>query len=127
MIIADTNIIIDFWNEPTKQIEDIFLNEDIVLCGVVKTELLRGAKTENDFIEMNQILSEFPCFEFCEEDWIEVAKLCYKLKIKGIQVPLADSIIAHLAIKNEAQVWTNDNHFLLMKNVLNKLRLFKIK
>lgn len=126
MIIADTNVIIDFWNAPTKQAEDIFLTKDIALCGVVKTELLRGANSEKDFETMSNVLSKFPCLEFSENDWIETARLCYKLKTKGIQVPLADSIIACLAIKNNAQVWTNDNHFALMKNILSELQLFII-
>jgi hypothetical protein len=36
MVLADTNIFIDFWNNPTKELVECFENEDIVICGVIE-------------------------------------------------------------------------------------------
>ena len=52
MILVDTNIIIDFWNNPTAASAKIFSENDIALCGVIKTELLRGSKSANDFAQI---------------------------------------------------------------------------
>ncbi len=35
MIIADTNIIIDFWNNPTEKARHIFASNDIATCGSI--------------------------------------------------------------------------------------------
>ena len=43
MILVDTNIIIDFWDKPTDETRKIFEDNDVAICGVIKTELLRGS------------------------------------------------------------------------------------
>ena len=45
MVIADTNIIICFWRRPDEQTLRIFQTEEIGICGVIKAELLHGAKS----------------------------------------------------------------------------------
>ena len=47
-ILADSNVFIDFWRKPTQQIIDTFASEDIVICGVIKSELMHGAKSEKE-------------------------------------------------------------------------------
>ena len=44
-IIPDTNIFIDFWKRPTESIKKIFDEEDVIICGPVRAELLQGALT----------------------------------------------------------------------------------
>jgi predicted nucleic acid-binding protein len=39
-------------------------------------------------------------------------------------VPFQDGIIAYLAIKNDCQIWTLDNHFKLIKTVVPSLKLY---
>ena len=50
MILADTNIIIDFWDKPTEDAKKIFEENEIATCGVIKTELLRGSNSDKQFI-----------------------------------------------------------------------------
>ena len=38
-ILADSNMFIDFWRNPTQSVVDIFTNEDIVICGVIRCEI----------------------------------------------------------------------------------------
>lgn len=51
MILADTNIIIDFWDKPTEAAKKIFEENEIATCGVIKTELLRGNNSDNQFLQ----------------------------------------------------------------------------
>ncbi|MCR4656534.1 MAG: type II toxin-antitoxin system VapC family toxin [Lachnospiraceae bacterium] len=46
MILADTNFFIDFWNNPTDELIECFEREDIVICGVIRSELLHGAVSD---------------------------------------------------------------------------------
>ena len=59
MILVDTNIIIDFWNKPTAAARKIFSENDTAICGVIKTELLRGSKSANDFAQIQTTLADF--------------------------------------------------------------------
>ena len=80
MILVDTNIIIDFWNNPTAASVKIFSENDIALCGVIKTELLRESKSTNDFAQIQTPLTDFYYLNFVENDWVSLAKQFIALK-----------------------------------------------
>mgnify|MGYP002621752204 FL=1 len=125
MILADTNVIIDFWDNPNDEYATIFEDNEIATCGVIKTELLRGSNSEKQFSQIEEALNDFTYFSFSEKDWISLSKLFITLKKNGLAVPFQDAMIAYLAIKHDCEVWTNDKHFKLMQVVLPSLRLFR--
>jgi len=124
MILVDTNIIIDFWNKPTVTAEKIFSQNDVAICGVIKTELLRGSKSAHEFAQIQMSLADFYYLSFAENDWITLAKQFITLKKHGLVVPFQDAMIAFLAIKYGCEVWTNDKHFKLMQAAIPELKLF---
>ena len=126
MILVDTNVIIDFWDKPTKEAKNAFEGNEIAICGVIKTELLRGSNSEKQFSQMEEALNDFTYLSFSEKDWISLAKQFITLKTNGLVVPFQDALIAYLAIKNNCEVWTNDKHFKLMQVVLPELKLFNL-
>ena len=126
MILVDTNIIIDFWNMPTEAAKKVFEENDIAICGVIKTERLRGSNSEKQFTQMEKALNDFAHLSFYETDWLLLAKLFITLKQNGLIVPFQDAMIAYLAIKNNCEVWTNDKHFKLIQAILPKLKLFTL-
>ena len=125
MILADTNVIIDFWDNPNDEYARIFEDNEIATCGVIKTELLRGSNSEKQFSQIEEALNDFTYFSFSEKDWISLSKLFITLKKNGLAVPFQDAMIAYLAIKHDCELWTNDKHFKLMQVVLPSLRLFR--
>ena len=125
MILADTNVIIDFWDNPNDEYARIFEDNEIATCGVIKTELLRGSNSEKQVSQIEEALNDFTYFSFSEKDWISLSKLFITLKKNGLAVPFQDAMIAYLAIKHDCEVWTNDKHFKLMQVVLPSLRLFR--
>ena len=125
MILADTNVIIDFWDNPNDEYARIFEDNEIATCGVIKTELLRGSNSEKQFSQIEEALNDFTYFSFSEKDWISLSKLFITLKKNALAVPFQDAMIAYLAIKHDCEVWTNDKHFKLMQVVLPSLRLFR--
>ena len=125
MILADTNVIIDFWDNPNDEYARIFEDNEIATCGVIKTELLRGSNSEKQFSQIEEALNDFTYFSFSEKDWISLSKLFITLKKNGLAVPFQDAMIAYLAIKHDCEVWTNDKHFKLMQVVLHSLRLIR--
>ena len=124
MILVDTNILIDFWKNPTSEKQLIFEQEEIATCGVIFTEILRGSKNPKESEKLKTALECFEYLAFEKQDWLEVSSLFAKLKKSGLTIPFQDGIIAYLAIKNDCQLWTLDNHFKLIKTVIPVLKLF---
>lgn len=125
MILADTNIFIDFWNNPTEDLKNVFINEDIAVCGVVRAELLHGAVSAKDFANITTMLEAFDEFNLAISDWQILGDNLYNLRKKGISIPFSDAIIATTAIKYGIPVWTGDKHFLLIQSALTGLNIYQ--
>ena len=123
MVLADTNVFIDFWNNPTEELTKRFEQEEIVICGVVRAELLHGAVSDKDFAEITVMLEAFDEMSFDNDDWQALGNNLYKLRKSGLTVPFSDAVIATLAIKYSIPIWTGDKHFALIQNVLTDLQI----
>lgn len=87
MILADTNVIIDFWDNPNDEYARIFEDNEIATCGVIKTELLRGSNSEKQFSQIEEALNDFTYLPFSEKDWISLSRQFITLKQNGLAVP----------------------------------------
>ena len=123
-IIADSNIFIDFWKKPDQQLIDTFSSEDVVICGVIRAELMHGAKSETDLARISNLLDGFEILAFEETDWNSLGNTLYALRTHGLTAPFQDAIIALLAVKNNIPVWTRDAHFSHIQKVLTNLKLY---
>lgn len=123
-ILADTNVMIDYMKRPTDKMIEVFQNEDIVISGVVVSELLHGALSEKELNSLEEDLSVYECLNIREKDWNEFGRFLYSLRKSGLTVPYPDAIIAFIAIKNDASVWTNDKHFKLIQAAVDELKLY---
>lgn len=123
-ILADTNIIIDFIRTGDSAIQNVFQTEEIILCGIVKAELLHGAVSKKDAEHLEKILNVFSSVDMEPEDWNPVGKRLYQLRVNGISLPFQDVLISHLAIKNDLPVWTGDKHFEKIKEIFPELKLW---
>ncbi|HON78717.1 MAG TPA: PIN domain-containing protein [Spirochaetota bacterium] len=126
LILVDSNIIIDFWKKPTASSRKIFEDENIAVCGIIQAELIHGAKTDNELSRIVKALDELIFFDIDREDWIVIGKFLNKLRKKGITVPFQDAIIAYIAVKYDAYLWSNDQHFKIIQTNVKQLRLFQL-
>ena len=125
MILADSCVIIDYLRNPTPEAKKIFSQKEIAVCGVVKAEILRGAASSSQLSKLEKALECFENIPFVEEYWADLAQMLNNLKILGVAVPFQDAMIALLAIKSGALLWTADKHFQLIKSVYPGLSFFK--
>ena len=125
-VLPDTNVFIKYWEErdgSAEELEKMFSEEEIVVCGVVRAELLHGAVSDKHLKSMSAMLDAFEEADLEKADWQFLGENMYRLRTHGVTVPLADVIIATVAIKNRITVWTHDNHFKLMQDVLQDLQI----
>jgi len=110
MILVDSNVIINFWKKPDPKLREIFLTEEVAVCGVTYSEQLYGAKNEKDIETIIDALSDF-CYVEIGDIWEELGKILFRLKKKRITVPFQDALLCSVALKYNLPIWTDDKHF----------------
>lgn len=114
-IIVDTSAWIDYFNKPNskigKAVENIIKQEKIFIAGVILTELLQGAKVQQEFDDLLDSMLAIPVLETDLNTWIETGRLAFTLRRQGITIPTTDLIIATLARRENCALLTLDHHF----------------
>lgn len=125
MMLADTNIIIDYIKKSDSSLDIIFEDYTIALCGIVVAELLHGVKSMAERDILLDALRDFESIPLEELIWQKVGNNLNALRKKGITVPFQDVVIATLCIHNNLQLLTKDRHFEQVRTVLTELKIFK--
>ncbi len=119
-ILVDSHVFIDLMrkgSDPTRVILSRYESTDLVTCGVVKAEVLRGIKGTK---ARNSLESFFKIMRFSDlgaEAWDDVWELAWQLDRKGWVIPLTDIAIASCALRSGAWVMTSDAHFYKIPNL----------
>jgi len=92
-------------------VKELILQNRVLLPGIIKAELLRGAKTKKEFNRLADLLKALTYLPVPETIWDKLAEFSFQLFRKGITVPLADTYIALLCIENKALILHQDKHF----------------
>jgi predicted nucleic acid-binding protein len=115
LVLIDTGIWSAFFSKPAspeKRALDALLDEDrVALTGPVLAEVLRGFRRTDqaDWVASRLRLAHY--LEPAWEDWRNAAALGREIAAKGYDVPLTDLVIAALARRVQAFVFTSDPHF----------------
>jgi predicted nucleic acid-binding protein len=114
-VLIDTGVWSAFFSKPgsrEKRSVDALLDEDrVALTGPVLAEVLRGFRRTE---QANWVASRLRLAHYLEpswEDWRSAAALGRELAASGHDVPLTDLVIAALARRVEASVFSIDPHF----------------
>ena len=114
-IIVDTSAWIDYFNKPNskigKAVEKIIKQEKAFITGVILTELLQGARVQEELDALLDSMLAIPVLETRLNTWIEAGRLAYTLCRQGITIPTTDLIIACQALKENCVIFTLDHHF----------------
>ncbi|EKD50374.1 MAG: hypothetical protein ACD_62C00560G0006 [uncultured bacterium] len=87
----------------------------VCLVDVIVAEVLRGVKTNKDFVTLKDA---FSCYTQLSVAWDDVAELAFKLARHGQQPPLLDVYIACATLQNHKIIVTQDKHFSKIANVV---------
>ena len=114
-VLVDTGIWSAFFSKsasPEKRELDVLLDEDrVVLTGPILAEVLRGFRRTDqaDWVASRLRLAHY--IEPIWEDWRGAAALGRELAAKGHELPLTDLVVAALARRVQAFVFSSDPHF----------------
>ncbi|MBQ7158273.1 MAG: PIN domain-containing protein [Treponema sp.] len=125
MILIDTNVMIDYFHSRESELAAKIDSLPIALCGVVRTEIIHGARSDE---EIDNYLKAFKTFDNLandDYDWEGTGFVLQTLRSNGIQIPLADALIAFTAMKYDIPLWTRDNHFKFVQGYYPELKLYE--
>jgi predicted nucleic acid-binding protein len=84
---------------------------ELVSCGIVRCEVLRGTVKPKAQAELNALFDVIPEIPTTAKIWQQAAEIAWELDRKGSVLPLPDIIIAACALSEDATVITTDTHF----------------
>ena len=125
MIIVDTSVLVDYLRSPTDRVLGLLEMNAAAICGVTRAEVLAGARNSAHLDRIAHSLDALGQVAIGEEIWDLLGKNLSLLRAAGVTVPLADALIATLAVASGLELWTRDAHFARMQGVLTNLRLFQ--
>ena len=125
MILLDTTVVIDYTRGRDAKLVSRLPKLPVVVCGVVRAELLCGARDANHRASLQTLLATFHQLLMPDDLWDTVGDNLATLRRKGITVPLPDAAIATLGIENDMEVSARDPHFPMMQQHLPRLKLFQ--
>ena len=113
-ILVDSNVFIDLMRkglDPTKVLLNRYDSSDLVTCGIVKSEVLRGIKGMKARDRLETFFKVMRFSDLGSTAWDEIWNLAWQLDRKGHVLPLTDIAIANCALRAGAWVMTSDAHF----------------
>lgn len=116
--LADSSVWVD-WLKGTDSPESVWLRNaivedfDVVVPGIVVTEVLRGVPGEREARRLEYLFGQFePAPALDERDYREAARLYRHCRAKGVTIPsTTDCLIAQLAVRHRLTMVTRDRDF----------------
>jgi predicted nucleic acid-binding protein len=125
MILVDTSVLIEFLRTKDRRLAQHFQTLAVASCGVIRAEILAGARSAADRHRLTVFLSPFHQIATPESIWETVGDNLAILAAQGLTVPLTDMLIATVAVNNNLELWQRDRHFSDIQRILPTLRLFQ--
>ena len=107
------------------RLSGFFATLPIGVCGVVRAEVLHGARSPSNRAALLALLNQFaqvPTPEIC---WDAVGDNLAILRLHGVTLPFLDVVLATVAIVGGHELWTHDAHFTLIQTWLPALALYQ--
>ena len=115
MVIIDTSIWVTAYKVKTSkeksEIARLVIANEAAIVGMVFAEVLRGARSDQEFEELTEELLGTEFLETAFEDWERAARILLDLQRSGEVIPLQDALIAAHALNGNHSVYSTDNHF----------------
>ena len=102
--------------------DDRLVAHDVLMCGPVAAESLTGLERAERMQFWEQDLSSMAWADIARSDWFVAGDVRAELRARGVQVSLADVLIASAAL-DRATFWTRDRGFDEIAKVLDGLDL----
>lgn len=127
MVLVDTSVWIDFFQNPTSPVtqalEELIKDQNrAAVCGIVLQEVLQGIRDDKSYIAAKERLERFPFIDADKAVFFRASSIYRKLRSVGVTIPPIDATIAAIAAMNGLPLFTKDEHFKAIAEI-SELRL----
>jgi predicted nucleic acid-binding protein len=117
-ILVDTTIWVKFLRGLESGIRDRLSawirEEKVCINEIIMLEILKGARTDREYHLLRDDFSALQQLTIIPAVWELAGNTSYKLRKRGINVPLTDALIGATAIHYRCPLWHDDKHFNLI-------------
>lgn len=113
-VLVDSTIYIQLLRrgiDPSTALPEQMETLNLVTCGMVQIEVLRGVRNPNIKRKLEEFMSVMIFVTTDNLLWAEAAELAWQLDRQGRVLPATDVLIAACALRSGAEVLTHDKHF----------------
>jgi predicted nucleic acid-binding protein len=112
-------------NKTIEILINLIRNGNIAIIGPIRQEVLSGISDKNKFNDIKEKLSIFLDYEIQTSDYEFAAECSNECRINGIQGSHTDFLICAVSIKNDWEIFTEDNDFYEYKKYI-PIKIYKI-
>ena len=131
MYLVDTSVLIYFLREKDNKAVNFFVNimqEELPfgITSIIYQEVLQGAVSQQDFNKLANYLSSLPFYapKHPLQSYASAAAIYFACRKNGITIrSTIDCLIAQIAIEHNLVLVHNDNDFIQIHRVENKLKI----
>ena len=114
MFLVDSTLYIDLLRakyDPVEVLQPWLLHDEILCCGVIRCEVLRGIVNKRVYERMCELFDALSPIDIDTAMWEATARLAWTLDRRGKVLPLTDLLIAGCALRVKATVISSDEYF----------------
>ena len=101
-----------------ERVDALLSTDSVATTGMVQLELLGGARSQEEWDRLRELMSAPHSLPVEDEDWVEAAHMGFQLRKQGITVPFTDLLISEVTIRSGAVLVHRDRHFDLIASHL---------
>ncbi len=109
--------------EIEKKLIELILNNDALIIGPIRQEILSGYSDPRKFKKLKDRLDAFPNLEIIDDDYVVAAEYSNECRKKGIHGGHIDFLICAVASRNKIPIFTCDNDFQQYSKII-KIELY---
>ena len=125
LVLVDTSVWISSVRRPKSAVADelrlLLERDEVATTEIVIAEVLQAAKTEDDFADWSERLDALHFFPAGLATWISAGHRAFELRTAGLTTPLADVVVASVALENDLSLFAVDDDF----SRISGLRLYR--
>ncbi len=113
--LVDTTVWVKFLRGEDKKLREklsaLVLHNRAYTSEIIIMEILRGARSDREYRMLYDDFRALPYLPVNTDVWETAWKTAYKLRKKGLTIPLADVIIVSTALHYNCVLMHSDKHF----------------
>ncbi len=113
-VLIDSNVyisLLNFKGDPRPYLAKWAGKRNLVICGMVRLEVLRGIRSEKSLRGLTAFMDVMVNVPASPQLWTEAIALARQMDKKGFVISATDAVIAASALKIGAVVMSADAHF----------------